>query len=142
MKKLGILLAAVALLVAFSTPVMAQSDHKDLKGCQVDPKGITYTVNVGAILGLPFPLVEELGACCIRGYWESPEANGFPGGCCKHPWLEPGPAPTNNGDYTFEPFIPEWNPHPGQRENSSDVPQVGHGCKCGAINPVNIPPSP
>jgi hypothetical protein len=139
MKKIIISLLAVALLlVTFSLPAVAQSDHKNLNGCQVDPNGTTYTVNVGAILGLPFLLVEELGACCIRGYWESPEANGFPGGCCKHPWLEPGPPPTEN-PFPESLLVGEENQHPGQRENPSDVPQVGHGCKCGAINPANTP---
>ena len=62
MKKLMAIAAAVVLLLAMvvAVPVAAQSDHQELKGCQVDPNGVTYTVDVGTILRLPFPLVEEL----------------------------------------------------------------------------------
>ncbi len=120
MKKLMAIVVTVVLLLAMvvAVPVAAQSDHQGLKGCQVDPNGVTYTVDVGFILDLPFPLVEELGACCIRGDWNSSQSNGFPGGCCKHPWIVPGRPPTSN-----PPPQPP-NLHPGERANPTEVPQV------------------
>lgn len=134
MKKLWIISLVLSILLAsFAAPVLAQSVHKDLNGCQVDPNGTTYTVDVGTIFGLPFPLVEELGACCIRGYYEDPVTNGFPGGCCKHPWLVPGPPPTEN-QFPYSTLIGPYNPHPGDRDNPTDPPQVGYGCQCGTVH--------
>ena len=134
MKKLGILLAAVVLLAVISAPVMAQSGHKDLNGCQAGPNNPTHTVDVGYMLGFSPSgiLVEALGACCVRGDYTSPIDNGFPGGCCKHPWLEPGSPPTSNPP-AFVPPLPTFNPHPGNRDNPTDPPQVGYVCQCGTI---------
>jgi hypothetical protein len=124
-KKLFIPLVAVALLLAVAVPAMAQSGHKDLNGCQAGPNQPTYTVDIGVMLGIAPPgvIVEDLGACCVRGDYTSPTDNGFPGGCCKHPWVQPGSPPTLNPDGTF-------NSHPGNRTDPHDIPQVGHGCKC------------
>lgn len=114
-------------LLMLGTVGIASAEHQSLKGCQPDPNSGSYTVDVGTILGLD-PLVEDLAACCIRGHYESPTDNGFPGGCCKHPWLEPGPPSTENPS----PF-PPLNAHPGERTDPREPPQVGHGCKCATI---------
>ncbi len=148
MKKLMAIAVTVVLLLAMvvAVPVAAQSDHQGLKGCQVDPNGVTYLVDVGFITGMAPEgvLVEWLGACCVRGDYTSPTDNGFPGGCCKHPWVVPGPPPTSNPEFWHgTPLwllgIPQTNPHPGDRGDPSDVPQVGQGCQCATINPANIP---
>jgi len=146
-KKLISLLVVPLLLVGFSAPVMAQTGHEGLNGCQVDPNGVTYLVDVGYITGMtpgPGIFVEWLGACCVRGDYTSPTENGFPGGCCKHPWLEPGPPPTGNPEFwngipLWALGIPETNQHPGDRDNPLDPPQVGYGCQCATINPLNQP---
>ncbi len=132
MKGLLLVLAIGLLLVAAAVPAMARSDHQGLNGCQIDPSSAGYVVDVGFILGgmPPGILVEELGACCVRGHYASAAENGFPGGCCKHPWLAPGPPPTSNDG---APFPMPANLHPGDRDDPRDPPQVGHGCKCGIV---------
>lgn len=131
MKKVFILLLAVVALLAFAVPAVAQSGHKDLNGCQAGPNEPTYEVDVGVMLGIapPGEVVEYLGACCVRGDYTSPTENGFPGGCCKHPWLEPGAPPTEN-PFPYSLSLGEYNSHPGDRDDPSDPPQVGYGCKC------------
>jgi hypothetical protein len=136
-KKIFILLLAVVALLAFAVPAVAQPGHKDLNGCQAGPNEPTFTVDVGVMLGLAPPgvIVEELGACCVRGYYVNETENGFPGGCCKHPWLEPGAPPTSNPPI---PGVPQTNQHPGNRTEPTDPPQVGHGCKCAAAQALSL----
>ena len=128
-------LIGIVALVLLGSVGLALADHKGNTGCQVDPHSSPYSVDGGTILGMGFPMLEDLGACCIRGHYEDPINNGFPGGCCKHPWLVPGPPPTSNDGAPLPPGVPPMGPndHPGDRTDPHEPPQVGHGCKCAEI---------
>jgi hypothetical protein len=116
-KKTGLLLVILVLALTFSIPAMATESHNEINGCQAE--GESYLIKIGPPWGINF------GPCCVRGYYEDWENNGFPGGCCKN--REP--------NHDQSPGRPD---NPGQGVWSS----VGWQCECPDVREQPEPPGP